>query len=597
MTTAFPDLKGYQQIDSIRTLLLSHSLSPGTCITDLAVLCVDSIPAGLGFDAYAVYLLDATSVLRCEASRVPNGCPTLGKSVGEKEWQRLLPEWSPVSVAKPLLFQDCLPSDDAVASRWGECLGTIRTYLRLPLNASRSTIGFLEAVSTEIPDGLKIHEVVEISRSLATAIVTWRSRSEGYTLSDVIRSFSGTPNFPNLSQDQTKEVFEEALQRALNRLQRWRAAVLYIAAPDRAYQRVLAKAAQKDLSWDGWQDVDLKHGDYLAGRAFALDAPQYVEDTMLDRNLFANFDWISKAGIRACASYPLKSQQATIGTLTVYAGYNYSFTKLDESFFRGLGEIFAIALQALEAYRGEKEANRNLAVLQQELERQKIQGARAASLHHFVDKLHGVKNSWRLVLNDLENVAKETSGRTAVHLKRAIQIAQHEYSSLTGAQILDLRGSTPIDIVQIVRDIVRANEPTLRGEGISVRSVMGKLPVIMMPDAEFREIINNLLANSIRAVREAHRDKGDIVISGDCDTDRDELAIKVSDNGVGIRRDDLPRLFERGFTNYASTGGTGLGLFLVRDIVKRWGGDVEVTSTFGVGTTFVVNLPLSWVTT
>jgi signal transduction histidine kinase len=69
----------------------------------------------------------------------------------------------------------------------------------------------------------------------------------------------------------------------------------------------------------------------------------------------------------------------------------------------------------------------------------------------------------------------------------------------------------------------------------------------------------------------------------------------VSDDGVGIDEADLPRLFDRFFrTNQATTAavqGAGLGLTIARRIVEEHGGEIEVTSKPGQGSTFTVHLP------
>ena len=70
-------------------------------------------------------------------------------------------------------------------------------------------------------------------------------------------------------------------------------------------------------------------------------------------------------------------------------------------------------------------------------------------------------------------------------------------------------------------------------------------------------------------------------------------AISVRDHGVGIPQEELPKLFERFFRASTSTGipGTGIGLNLVRELVRMHGGSLAVESTESVGSTFTVHLP------
>lgn len=73
------------------------------------------------------------------------------------------------------------------------------------------------------------------------------------------------------------------------------------------------------------------------------------------------------------------------------------------------------------------------------------------------------------------------------------------------------------------------------------------------------------------------------------------IQFKISDNGIGIPQEDLPRIFERFYRvskdRSTASGGTGLGLSIVRNILEQMGGSIEVDSIFGKGTSFTVNIP------
>src|SRR5437868_15099732 len=77
--------------------------------------------------------------------------------------------------------------------------------------------------------------------------------------------------------------------------------------------------------------------------------------------------------------------------------------------------------------------------------------------------------------------------------------------------------------------------------------------------------------------------------------DRSAVRFEVSDQGVGIRQEHLPRLFEKFYRAddpaVRRTSGTGLGLYIVRSLVTMLGGQVQVRSRHGKGTVFAVTLP------
>ena len=73
----------------------------------------------------------------------------------------------------------------------------------------------------------------------------------------------------------------------------------------------------------------------------------------------------------------------------------------------------------------------------------------------------------------------------------------------------------------------------------------------------------------------------------------ESIRIVLSDSGIGIPKDDIPRLFTEFFraSNVKNVIGTGLGLTIVKEIVDQHGGQIQVESEEGLGTTFVIHLP------
>ncbi|MEY2445155.1 MAG: hypothetical protein QOE00_1735, partial [Ilumatobacteraceae bacterium] len=102
------------------------------------------------------------------------------------------------------------------------------------------------------------------------------------------------------------------------------------------------------------------------------------------------------------------------------------------------------------------------------------------------------------------------------------------------------------------------------------------------------QVLVNLLANAVKY----NRDRGEIRISVDAGED-DRLRLTVADTGIGIARRDLDRLFapfERLDAHHTTIEGTGLGLMLTKQLVEAMAGEIGVSSTVGVGTSFWVEL-------
>ncbi|MEX1346857.1 MAG: HAMP domain-containing sensor histidine kinase, partial [Desulfobacterales bacterium] len=71
-----------------------------------------------------------------------------------------------------------------------------------------------------------------------------------------------------------------------------------------------------------------------------------------------------------------------------------------------------------------------------------------------------------------------------------------------------------------------------------------------------------------------------------------EIAIEISDNGIGINEKDIKNIFDAFFTTKSSVKGVGLGLSVCYGFIAEHGGDIQVTSEQGVGTCFKITLPV-----
>lgn len=113
--------------------------------------------------------------------------------------------------------------------------------------------------------------------------------------------------------------------------------------------------------------------------------------------------------------------------------------------------------------------------------------------------------------------------------------------------------------------------------------------VVADPD-ELVQVFSNLARNALQAVVDAQRRSGEVRISTRRTVSRVE--IRISDNGTGVKSENVGKLFEPNFTTKSLEEGTGLGLSISRRIVRAFGGDIELEETSaGQGTTFLVWFP------
>lgn len=145
-----------------------------------------------------------------------------------------------------------------------------------------------------------------------------------------------------------------------------------------------------------------------------------------------------------------------------------------------------------------------------------------------------------------------------------------------------------IELRPLLEEIVTIAKARYAGKQLELRTETDgiKEKAIEADPLQLREIVDNLLNNAVEAIPEGRQ--GEVVFAARLQDG--SVEIRISDNGTGIEQADLKRLFEPFFTT--KKGGSGLGLSVVRQLVRMHKGDISIESEAGRGTTVVVRLPL-----
>jgi signal transduction histidine kinase len=135
-------------------------------------------------------------------------------------------------------------------------------------------------------------------------------------------------------------------------------------------------------------------------------------------------------------------------------------------------------------------------------------------------------------------------------------------------------------------------QPLLKPGVVLERQVDERLNVIYADQDKLRQVILNLLSNAAKFT-----DQGRILLAA-APADEESVTISVSDTGIGIQAEELPRVFSEFQQADSSTtrkyGGTGLGLTISRDLAHLLGGVLTAESTPGEGSTFTLTIPLRY---
>lgn len=181
----------------------------------------------------------------------------------------------------------------------------------------------------------------------------------------------------------------------------------------------------------------------------------------------------------------------------------------------------------------------------------------------------------------LEIVEKE-SGR----MKRLIDELTH-LSRLDNSLFSTLIKSE-FSLKELLLDVEQVHRPALEERHLYLTIDKSCETIVFLDRDKAFQIFSNLVSNAIR-----YTQKGGITINAQ--VINKHTIISVSDSGAGIEPQNLPRIFDRFFrTDFARNrveGGSGLGLAITRAIIEAHKGTIQVKSTFGVGTTFILSLP------
>ena len=217
----------------------------------------------------------------------------------------------------------------------------------------------------------------------------------------------------------------------------------------------------------------------------------------------------------------------------------------------------------------------------------------AAVAHEVNNPLEAIKNSLYLVLSE----TSETDPN-----RRFLEIARRETERVAGIvrQMLGFYSRAtervPTSVNKLLEEALELVERDLARQRIPVRRDLDeKIPEIPATPDQLKQVFLNLFLNAKEAMPEGGELRVSTRLSGPRELEMltgRHVLVQVQDSGTGIAREHMRHLFEPFFSTKQAAKGTGLGLWVSQGIVQQHGGQIQVTSRQGLGTTFSVALPL-----
>lgn len=183
---------------------------------------------------------------------------------------------------------------------------------------------------------------------------------------------------------------------------------------------------------------------------------------------------------------------------------------------------------------------------------------------------------------------KEKFAQELKSIKDAVQRCKSITHRLLGfARRLDVT-LTELDLPSLIDEVISFVKNEALFKHIRITTIYADdLPKVQGDKGQLQQVFLNLLNNAIDAIGK----DGEIIISAKKKDDK-FVEVSVSDTGTGIPPHILKHIFEPFFTTKEPGKGTGLGLSITYGIIKKFGGDIQVESTVGKGTTFYITIPI-----
>lgn len=303
----------------------------------------------------------------------------------------------------------------------------------------------------------------------------------------------------------------------------------------------------------------------------------------------------------------IKDGEQTLGLIDVESRQKNAFSHNDLIAMESLAGILASVVSNANQYQKLQQTIRQLRAAEAELnarmeaqrsaESRLLQAAKLAAVGEMAAGVaHELNNPLTTVTGFSELVLEETPA-DAPHRKE-LEMVLHEARRASDVvrRLLDFsrqgeRVRVNADLNEVVRDVIALTRHLIQTNNVElILDLDANLPWVSIDSNQMKQVLLNLIHNALHAM--PHGGELRVGTQQMAREGRRWAVMSVQDTGIGIEPEDQARIFEPFFTTKAGRGGTGLGLSITYGIVTDHGGNIEVASQFGRGSTFSVWLPL-----
>ncbi|MGD0281597.1 MAG: ATP-binding protein [Dissulfurispiraceae bacterium] len=210
---------------------------------------------------------------------------------------------------------------------------------------------------------------------------------------------------------------------------------------------------------------------------------------------------------------------------------------------------------------------------------------------------HEIKNPLSIILQGIELMEVSSSKEGVVDILAMMKDAVFRASRITKDLLTFSRENTPTlketDLAQVINESLSLVDHIFSLKQINiVGKLSDDLPRVRADSNQMKQVFINLFTNAAEAMREG----GTVTVTADISENFNKekiVRIAVADSGCGISEEDKQRVFDPFYTTKRKSGGTGLGLSVVKGIIEKHRGSIRIESEPGKGTNVIIELPYS----
>lgn len=502
-----------------------------------------------------------------------------------------LPCRKAVDTALPLLFVECPARECPAASLAGSAHGCLLT----PLKTHQAVLGLL---CLFYPPGFEVGSLdlslwEDIGLQMGRRIAAGRIEVQAQQERELLQTLYAVSNHLGTSLD-PDWVLSNALELSISATDARDGSIFLLPSPGATAPRILRRALSGD---EADQVIDQVLAGGLAGWVVRHKQGTIISDTSRDRRWLSFSNDPTPPG--SALAVPLTARGRVLGVVTLDHGEIDHFEGRHMALMRAIAHQISAAIERARLYDEVSHLAEELAERVEERTRelketqaQLIQAEKLAALGEMAAGIaHEINNPLHILQSYLEYmVAWSEPGDTILEFVEPMGDALDRVARLAG-QLRDFSRPASgewqlFDINQAIGNVLQLVNKELRNWRISVQeSLADYLPQVRGDVRQLEQVFLNLILNA----RDAMPGGGQLTIETRADTDT--VYATVRDTGIGMREEDLARIFEPYFTTKADRG-TGLGLAICQRVLIQHGGKITVRSNLGQGAAFTVHLPV-----